>query len=46
MNSIVWYCLQETVDSIMTIVDKQINKISKKIETRLIKKINDRNKRK
>lgn len=43
MNNIMWYCLQETVDSIMTIIDKQINKISKNIETKLIKKINDRN---
>lgn len=45
MNVVMWYCLQETVDSIMTIVDKQINKISKNIETKLIKKINDRNKK-
>lgn len=42
MSVIWWYCLQETVDSIMAIVDKQINKISKNIETKLIKKINDR----
>lgn len=39
MNSVVWYYLQKTVDGIMTIIDEKIDKISKNIETRLVKKI-------
>ena len=39
MNSVVWYYLQKTVDGIMTIIDEKIDKISKNIEIRLVKKI-------
>lgn len=39
MNNVVWYYLQKTVDGIMTIIDEKIDKISKNIETRLVKKI-------
>ena len=39
MNGVVWYYVQKTVDGIMTIIDEKIDKISKNIETRLVKKI-------
>ena len=39
MNGVVWYYIQKTVDGIMTIIDEKIDKISKNIETRLVKKI-------
>ena len=39
MNGVVWYYIQKTVDGIMTIIDEKIDKISKNIEIRLVKKI-------
>ena len=39
MNGVVWYYIQKTVDGIMSIIDEKIDKISKNIETRLVKKI-------
>lgn len=39
MNGVIWYYLQKTVDGIMTVIDEKIDKISKNIETRLVKKI-------
>ena len=39
MNGVVWYYIQKTVDGIMTIIDEKIDKISKNIEIRFVKKI-------
>ena len=39
MNGVVWYYIQKTVDSIMTIIDEKIDEISKNIENKLVKKI-------
>ena len=39
MNGVIWYYIQKTVDGIMSIIDEKIDKISKNIETRLVKKI-------
>lgn len=39
MNGVIWYYLQKTVDGVMCFIDEKIDKISKNIETRLVKKI-------
>ena len=39
MNGVVWYYVQKTVDGIMTIIDEKIDKISKNIENKLVKKL-------
>ena len=39
MNGVIWYYIQKTVDGIMSIIDEKIDKISKNIEIRLVKKI-------
>lgn len=39
MNSVVWYYIQKTVDGVMSIIDEKIDKISKNVESKLVKKL-------
>lgn len=39
MNSVIWYYIQKTVDGVMSIIDEKIDKISKNVESKLIKRL-------